>query len=59
MDATRRFVMENEMIYDVAITMLNQAINSGLIDETTYEILLEKLNEKLYPLVPKKTSFIR
>lgn len=51
--------MENEMIYDVAITMLNQAINSGLIDETTYEILLEKLNEKLYPLVPKKTSFIR
>lgn len=51
--------MENEMIYDVAITMLNQAINSGLIDETTYEILLEKLNEKLSPLVPKKTSFIR
>lgn len=51
--------MENEMMYDIALHLLNEAINEGLIDNFTYELLLSKLNEKLHPIVPKITSFIR
>ena len=52
--ATRRCVMtDREMAYNLALCFLDKAYKERKITRQTYNFLLQKLNEKYNPLVPK------